>query len=87
MEIEVNTTNGVERKNRDFKYEYLLPHKDKFLSGMLSVLIEQFHPEKYAEGVNTLYRFSFVSCSIVNLRYTLKVGKNLPPLSLESKNL
>ena len=46
MEISVNTNNGVERKNRDFKYEYLSQCKDKSLSGMLTVLIEQFFPDK-----------------------------------------
>ena len=46
MEISVNANNGVERKNRDFKYEYLSQCKDKSLSGMLTVLIEQFFPDK-----------------------------------------
>ena len=37
MEISVNTNTGVERKNRDFKYEYLSQYKNKSLSGMLIV--------------------------------------------------
>ena len=48
MEIFVVTNNGVERQNNDFKYEYLKQFKkDNTLSGMLTVLIEQFLPLKY----------------------------------------
>ena len=47
MEIVVDTNNGVERQNKDFKYEYLRQFKDNMLSGMLTVLIEQFLPDKY----------------------------------------
>ena len=47
MEIVVDTNNGVERQNKDFKYEYLKQFKDNTLSGMLTVLIEQFLPDKY----------------------------------------
>ena len=48
MEITVNTNNGVERKNKDFKHEFLSLHRDTSLSGMVTVLIEQFLPETYA---------------------------------------
>ena len=47
MEIVVDTNNGVERQNKDFKYECLRQFKDNTLSGMLTVLIEQFLPDKY----------------------------------------
>ena len=47
MEIVVDTNNGVERQNKDFKYECLKQFKDNTLSGMLTVLIEQFLPDKY----------------------------------------
>ena len=47
MEIVFDTNNGVERQNKDFKYEYLRQFKDNTLSGMLTVLIEQFLPDKY----------------------------------------
>ena len=47
MEIVFDTNNGVERQNKDFKYEYLRQFKDNMLSGMLMVLIEQFLPDKY----------------------------------------
>ena len=47
MEIVVDMNNGVERQNKDFKYEYLKQFKDNTLRGMLTVLIEQFFPDKY----------------------------------------
>ena len=47
MEIVFDTNNGVERQNKDFKYEYLKQFKDNTLSGILTVLIEQFLPDKY----------------------------------------
>ena len=40
MEIVVDTNDGVERQNKDFKYEYLKQFKDNTLSGMLTVMIE-----------------------------------------------
>ena len=47
MEVVVDTNNGVERQNKDFKYEYFRQFKDNTLSGMLTVLIEQFLPDNY----------------------------------------
>ena len=47
MEVSVNTNNGVERKNKDFKYQYLHKFKDKSLSGMITVLVEQVSVKKY----------------------------------------
>ena len=47
MEIVVDTNNGVEHQNKDFENEYLKQFKDNSLSGMLTVLIEQFLPGKY----------------------------------------
>ena len=46
LEIVVNTNNGVERKNKDFKHEFLKPCKDNSLSGVVTVLVEQFLPAK-----------------------------------------
>lgn len=42
MEVTVNTNNGVETKNKDFKYQYLIRFKDKSLTEMITVLVEQF---------------------------------------------
>ena len=49
-----NTNNGVERKNRYLKYEFLKQYKDKTLSGMVTVLIEQFLPEIYNRCENVI---------------------------------
>ena len=46
LEIVVNTNNGVERKNKDFKHEFLKPYKDNSLSGVVTVLVQQFMPVK-----------------------------------------
>ena len=47
-EISIHTTNGVERQNEDLKYSFLASHRDKSLSGVLSILITDFLPDKYA---------------------------------------
>ena len=47
MEVSINTNNGIERENKDFKYQYFLKFKDKSLSGMITVLVEQFSVKKY----------------------------------------
>ena len=47
LEIVVHTKIGVERKNRDFKYEYLHQYKDNSVSGMATVLVEQYSPDIY----------------------------------------
>ena len=51
LRVAVNTNNGLERQNEDFKYYHLANHRDKTLSGMLSVLIAEFLPEKYSRQV------------------------------------
>ena len=43
----INTNNGVERQNKSFKHEYLEGHQQATLSCMLSILIEEFLPDKY----------------------------------------
>ena len=48
LEIVVNTNNGVERKNREFKHDFLNQYKDKILSAMVTVLVEQFIPDTYS---------------------------------------
>ena len=48
LEVTVNTNNGVERKNKDFKYEFLSQHRNNTLIGMVVVLVEQFLPEIYS---------------------------------------
>ena len=48
LEIVVNTNNGVERKNQEFKYEFLKQYKDNTLSGMITVLVEQLMQDPYS---------------------------------------
>ena len=48
LEVTVNTNNGVERKNKDFKYEFLSQHRNNALSGMVAVVVEQFLLEIYS---------------------------------------
>ena len=40
--INCNTNNGVKRQNKSFKYEYLQKHLSSLLTGMLTILIEDF---------------------------------------------
>ena len=44
MEIVANTNNGVERQNKDLKHEYFKHYKENSLSGVITVLTEQFLP-------------------------------------------
>ena len=57
LEVSVHANNGVERKNKDFKHQYLVQFKDKSLSGMITVLIEQFLPDKEKKFVDFLNLF------------------------------
>lgn len=43
----INTNNGVERQNKASTYDYLEGHKHPTLSGMLTILVEEFLPDKY----------------------------------------
>ena len=44
--VNINTSNGVERQNETFKYTYLKKHGSS-LTGILSILIEEYFPEQY----------------------------------------
>ena len=48
LETVVSTNNGVERNIREFKYGFLKQYKDNTLSGMVTVLVEQFIPDTYS---------------------------------------
>ncbi|XP_065658459.1 uncharacterized protein LOC136082971 [Hydra vulgaris] len=58
LEVAVNTNNGVESKNKEFKYGYLSKFHDKSLSGMITVLVEQFLPDKYNSYVESNFKAS-----------------------------
>jgi len=45
--VSVNTNNGIERQNESLKYQYLKDRKSNSLSGMVTILIEEFLPDKY----------------------------------------
>ena len=47
METIVNTNNGVERQNKDLKHKFHKQYKENSLSGMITVLIEKFLPDKF----------------------------------------
>ena len=53
VEVSVNTNNGVERKNKDFKHGFLKAYKDNSLIGMVTVLIDQFLPAKEMRYIRT----------------------------------
>ncbi len=42
MVINVNTTNGLERQNKSFKYSYLERKKSLSLSGMVTILVTEY---------------------------------------------
>ncbi|XP_066929672.1 uncharacterized protein [Clytia hemisphaerica] len=52
IEVAVNTNNGTETQNKTFKHKYLKAYRDKSLSGMMTVLVEQFLPQKYRGYLN-----------------------------------
>jgi len=47
--VSISTTNGLERINEDFKYQYLARKNNSFLSSMLGGLVEDFSPGKFQE--------------------------------------
>ena len=42
LDMVVTTNNGVEAQNRTFKYEYLFQHRTKYMTGLLTVIVEDF---------------------------------------------
>ena len=44
--VNLNTNNGVERQNESFKYSYLQRYKNSSLTGMITILIEDFFGDK-----------------------------------------
>eukprot|EP00795_Rhopilema_esculentum_P008951 gene8951-16584_t len=45
--VNCNTNNGTERQNESFKYQYLQKHSRASVTGMLTILIEDFLVDKY----------------------------------------
>ena len=49
----------------DFKHQYLAQFKDKSLSGMITVLLEQYLPDKEKRLVYSLYIFVKITHIII----------------------
>ena len=45
--VRVNTNNGIESQNRALKHDYLKSYRDSTLTGLMTVLVEKFHPDAY----------------------------------------
>lgn len=45
--VSINTNNGVERQNKAFKHDYLNGKTKPTLSRMITILIEDFLPDKF----------------------------------------
>ena len=45
--VSVNTNNGIERQNESFKYQYLKDRNKNSLSGIITILVAEFLPERY----------------------------------------
>ena len=43
----INTNNGIERQNESLKYQYLKKKTNCSLSAMITILIEEFIPDKH----------------------------------------
>jgi len=55
--VRVMTNNGVERQHRALKYDYLLSYRNSTLSGLVTVLVERFHPDAYRKYVATFLHY------------------------------
>jgi len=49
--VRVTTNNGLERQHRALKYDYLLKYRNSSLSGLITLLVERFHPDAYRKYV------------------------------------
>ncbi|XP_065682326.1 uncharacterized protein LOC124811828 [Hydra vulgaris] len=54
--VNLNTNNGVERQNKSFKYSYLQQFNSSSLTGMLTILIEEFFPDKYQSYIEKNFK-------------------------------
>ena len=69
--LRVNTNNGLERQNKLFKYTYLKSHRNNSLSGMLTILIEEFLPDNYNKYVEFEIKYlpHYSTLNISNLEF------------------
>lgn len=47
MMLVVNTNNGVERQNKEFKLSYMKDIRDKSVSSVATTLVKSFLPDRY----------------------------------------
>ena len=52
--VDCNKNNGVESQNNNLKHSYLKNYRTASLTGMLTVVIEEFLPEKYERRGQTI---------------------------------
>lgn len=62
--VNCNTNNGTERQNESFKYSYLRRHTGSSLTGMLTVLVEDFLVDKYDRYSHSLTKCMLFQCKI-----------------------
>ena len=43
----INTNNGIERQNESLKYQYLKKKTNCSLSAMITIVLEEFLPDKF----------------------------------------
>ncbi|XP_047123038.2 uncharacterized protein LOC124806314 [Hydra vulgaris] len=54
--VNLNTNNGIERQHESFKYSYLQRHKNSSITGMLTLLIEEFFADKFEKYSESNYK-------------------------------
>ena len=77
--VNINTNNGVERQNETFKHTYLNKHYSSSLTGMLSILIEEYFPAQY-ERQKAIFFLLINSISAVVFAGGFRGDKNVLPL-------
>ncbi len=45
--VKVNTNNGLKRQNRTLKHDFLQPYRDSSLTGLTTVIVEQYLPDAW----------------------------------------
>jgi len=68
------TNNGVERQHRALKYDYLLSYRNSTLSGLITVLVERFHPDSYRKYVDSFQRFRVARSPIAELPVPVRIA-------------
>lgn len=70
--MRVNTNNGLERQNKLFKYTYLKSHRNNSLSGMPTILIEEFLPDNYNRYAEFEINTCLITLHLISVNWCLK---------------